>query len=351
MTVTPDDSARLWDWGIMSLLNLTNFSTITLLHGMFIMVFSIAVYTTLHRGLKSRPTLVIFILIILSFTAANIYWAVWMASLIIQFRWVLVKNVGMELSKKFALANVASAKPELVEMYLEPFMWIVNDIAVIWRAWVLYPEHQWVMVGPLLFLLATIVMALTYLVMYTMSIILYDMLATLSNCTLAFSMATNLLSTLLIGYKLWHHQKARSNLGLKKQRSDVQKVLFLLVESGFFYLAIQLASLLLSFVGPSGTDTAADYAANVFYGFGNEFSGMYPALILIIVNKECSIVNTFGFSTVLGSSEGYTNSAEHHPAPIGHLVFNPPTQGTVDSEQFLSPIVPGGPRSSDSCVA
>lgn len=47
------------------------------------------------------------------------------------------------------------------------------------------------------------VMALTYLVMYTMSIILYDMLATLSNCTLAFSMATNLLSTLLIGYKLW----------------------------------------------------------------------------------------------------------------------------------------------------
>lgn len=107
---------------------------------MFIMVFSIAVYTTLfvrvytadftrgltsvyrHRGLKSRPTLVIFILIILSFTAANIYWAVWMASLIIQFRWVLVKNVGMELSKKFALANVASAKPELVEMYLEPFM-------------------------------------------------------------------------------------------------------------------------------------------------------------------------------------------------------------------------------------
>lgn len=33
MTVTPDDSARLWDWGIMSLLNLTNFSTITLLHG------------------------------------------------------------------------------------------------------------------------------------------------------------------------------------------------------------------------------------------------------------------------------------------------------------------------------
>ena len=45
-------------------------------------------------------------------------------------------------------------------------------------------------------------MSLTYLVMYTMSRISYNMLATLSNCTLAFSMATNLLTTLLIAYKL-----------------------------------------------------------------------------------------------------------------------------------------------------
>ena len=33
MTVTPDDSARLRDLGISTLLDLTNFSTITLLHG------------------------------------------------------------------------------------------------------------------------------------------------------------------------------------------------------------------------------------------------------------------------------------------------------------------------------
>jgi hypothetical protein len=26
---------------------------------------------------------------------------------------------------------------------------------VIWRAWVLFPEHQWIMAGPLFFLLAT----------------------------------------------------------------------------------------------------------------------------------------------------------------------------------------------------
>ena len=64
----------------------------------------------------------IFILIILGFTAANIYWAVWMAGFVINLRWSLLKNVGMELSERFALANAASAGLGLAQMYLEPFM-------------------------------------------------------------------------------------------------------------------------------------------------------------------------------------------------------------------------------------
>jgi len=82
---------------------------------------------------------------------------------------------------------------------------------------------------------------------------------------------------------------------------------------------------------------------------------MYPALILIIVNKEHSIVNTFGFSTGLGSNlngEGHANHIEHHPATI--VFANPLTESTVDNEWSLSPrhsTVPGGLRSSNSCLA
>ena len=80
---------------------------------------------------------------------------------------------------------------------------------------------------------------------------------------------------------------------------------------------------------------------------------MYPALILVIVNKERSIVNMFGFtgSTVVGNIESHPTSTEHHPATIGHLIFaNPPTKSTVDNEQSLSPTHSaffGGHRSSD----
>ncbi|KAF8233462.1 hypothetical protein L208DRAFT_1395715, partial [Tricholoma matsutake] len=110
MTITPDDSARLQHVGVILLTNLATLITITLLQGIFIMVFSIAVHTTLHRGLTSRPTLAIFILIILSFTVAIIYWAVLMATVTIQICSVFVKNVGMELSEKMALSNTATTK-------------------------------------------------------------------------------------------------------------------------------------------------------------------------------------------------------------------------------------------------
>ena len=104
------------------------------------MVFSIAVHTTLfvqvytadftrgltsiYRccGLKSHPTLAIFILIILSFTGATIYWATWTAVLAIQIRWIFVKNYGMELPEKMALTNAAIAKLTLVQQFVTPFL-------------------------------------------------------------------------------------------------------------------------------------------------------------------------------------------------------------------------------------
>jgi len=45
-----------------------------------------------------------------------------MASFVIQIRWALLKNVGMALSEKFALANAANVTPGLMQAYLVPFM-------------------------------------------------------------------------------------------------------------------------------------------------------------------------------------------------------------------------------------
>lgn len=66
---------------------------------------------------------------------------------------------------------------------------------------------------------------------------------------------------------------------------------------------------------------------------------MYPALILVIVNKEHSIVNTFGFNTALGNNLNIDGDPKNtdHPATIGCLVFaSPLANRSVDNEQSLS---------------
>jgi hypothetical protein len=104
------------------------------------MVFSIAAHTTLfvqvystdftrgltsiyrRRGFKSRPTLAMFILITLCFAGGTTYWATWMAGFPILIRWVFVKNVGMKLPEKMALANAAATKSLLAQSSLVPIL-------------------------------------------------------------------------------------------------------------------------------------------------------------------------------------------------------------------------------------
>jgi hypothetical protein len=53
---------------------------------------------------------------------ATLYWAAGIAFFTIQIRSVLVNNIGMELSEKFALVNVATTKPAVIQIVLFPFM-------------------------------------------------------------------------------------------------------------------------------------------------------------------------------------------------------------------------------------
>lgn len=110
-------------------------------------------------------------------------------------------------------------------------------------------------------LVSVSVMVLTSSVAYTTSKLSPKGYTIMASSTIAVSMATNLLATLMIGYKLWFinispnitnyclfpsyhrgYQKTISNFGLEKQQSPVQKVLFLLVESGVIFFVLQVNS-------------------------------------------------------------------------------------------------------------
>jgi hypothetical protein len=68
---------------------------------------------------------------------------------------------------------------------------------------------------------------------------------------------------------------------------------------------------------------------------------MYPALVIVIINKHRSIVDTFSFNANNMNNDGSSTyqPAEYRPATIGNLAFVVPTttSGMESSVDIESP--------------
>ncbi|KAF7369837.1 hypothetical protein MSAN_00612700 [Mycena sanguinolenta] len=122
----------------------------------------------------------------------------------------------------------------------------------------------------------------------------------------ACSLATNIICTLLIGLKAWQHRKIVRDLCYPVNRRGLssEKIFFFLIESGSLYGLLWVkeksANLLLIMVHISGYSLyyvpklSPDFARVILLdGFSkpmsNQLVGMYPTLIILIVNFRFTI--------------------------------------------------------------
>ncbi|KAJ6481058.1 hypothetical protein C8R45DRAFT_780492, partial [Mycena sanguinolenta] len=176
------------------------------------------------------------------------------------------------------------------------FNMVVGDSVVIWRAWVLYPRARWVIALPCLMLLMSLIFSIITVFCLTG--------AGFSNQTAlaagggvcdhaeliswAFSFVTNATCTILIAHKAWLHRKLTKSLGsIASARMSTNRILSVLVESGFIYCLFWLTQYIL-FVDVS-RNSPIIYLYELCAGMGDQISGMYPTLIIVIVNLHQSL--------------------------------------------------------------
>ncbi|KAJ7641833.1 hypothetical protein FB45DRAFT_1054244 [Roridomyces roridus] len=100
------------------------------------------------------------------------------------------------------------------------------------------------------------------------------------------ALGTNATCTLLIGLRAWQHRRITSSLNIiesengSRRQISTNRILSLLVESGFIYCLFWLTQLIL-FV-PVDRTAPVYYLYDVFSGMGDQISGMYPTLIIVI---------------------------------------------------------------------
>ncbi|KAJ7703951.1 hypothetical protein B0H17DRAFT_1003217 [Mycena rosella] len=177
------------------------------------------------------------------------------------------------------------------------FNMVVGDSVVIWRAWVLYQRTLWVVSIPCLALLMSFIFTVVDITCLTgagwgnQSAIAGGgpVCAHAELTSWAFSFVTNATCTILIGFKAWRHRRTMKSLNTleNNRRMSTHKLLSVLVESGFIYCLFWLTQLIL-FIDVS-RDKPIIYVYQLFAGMGDQISGMYPTLIIVIVNFHQTI--------------------------------------------------------------
>ncbi|KAJ6467267.1 hypothetical protein C8R45DRAFT_1171655 [Mycena sanguinolenta] len=188
------------------------------------------------------------------------------------------------LSHDSASATGADATP----LHTTTAHMIVADAVLIWRAWAVYQGRIRAIAIPCVLLLTAFVFALI------------DITCNFAEGQLtcrppsglivwSFSVGTNVVCTAFIGWKAWQHRKVMKqlNTGVKYHGMSTENILSLLVESGLIYSALWIIQI----IGYLDLEPFSPlyYFLQVLAGLGHQMTGLYPTLIIVIVNFRRTI--------------------------------------------------------------
>ncbi|KAG6909645.1 hypothetical protein DXG01_016225 [Tephrocybe rancida] len=291
--MTPQETELLQHLGISLIDGLAWLVTLTTLYGVFMLLFSISTGMIMQVGSflelihPSNDRLA-------DVEASKVFRNASCPTILVRFG--LINNPDLPLEEKPAIVNDKTFTPNIIIVWTSELLPIISDAVVIWRAWVICTGQLWLMTVPIVLWIGTVASSLAYLGLTTSP---EGMLATgndslslnianLLSASIALSMATNAVATMLIGYKL-------------------------------LYIVTLILSL--SPNSYSGPGSAQYITAQIFFASYTEISAMYPTVVIVLVNIQRSFVDNFGMNSVVDVRGEDDRHGDTRPATFGHLSF------------------------------
>ncbi|KAJ6558042.1 hypothetical protein B0H19DRAFT_126584 [Mycena capillaripes] len=253
-------------------------------------IFALAVYSIFRKGFKSRVSFVMLGVVTYLYASALTMWALDITVVFGYIHFLFMDPPGTPLADR--VSSPILMPPFGIKETLYMLNMIVGDSVVIWRVWVLFPRRRWVVLIPSVMLLISFVCGVLYLASHMAvrdgptdgRMKIFDDSGLFMSWV--FSLVTNVSCTIIIGIKAWHHRRMMRTL-CTSRRMATEKVLSLLVECGFIYCLFWLTQIVQIFTDLSGETMLNPLA--VLGDFGDQVSGMYPTLIIVIANFHRTI--------------------------------------------------------------
>lgn len=293
--------------------------------------FSFAVYIQFSKDLRHKGAAFLLATTVILFGSSTVLWALGLTQLMQSVQNMVITNTKGPIMEGVMKNNdVLISKSTAMEALFLSNM-LIGDSVVIWRAWVLNEGRKIVFV-PIVFILAALGFSITAVICLEAegftthsSVPVGSRVCTWSEpIAWGLSLSTNVVATSLIAWIVWTHRKARRQRdGAYPPRSRAERVIVLLVESGFIYSFFLLSQLVLFFGVPRSEPEF--YAFAILAPLGDQISGLYPTLIIVLVKMQHSLWNSTQYT-------GYSSSVE-----LGSR--SPPTSGGGGSRiQFRVPV-------------
>ncbi|KAL1662842.1 hypothetical protein GGF50DRAFT_103686 [Schizophyllum commune] len=163
------------------------------------------------------------------------------------------------------------------------YNYLVSDAIVIWRAWVLWPDNLLVKI----ILLSGMCGSIAGIVLeYIWS--LHTVESTIKSLALTIpEVYINLSATILVGIQAWSYQRnIKPSFSPWTRMTQVQKVLLLLVESGFLYVLIWAFFLIIILL------ELPNFPYFIIGSIYHDIAGIYPTFIILVVGLQRSATET-----------------------------------------------------------
>ncbi|KAI0319461.1 hypothetical protein OF83DRAFT_792022 [Amylostereum chailletii] len=294
------------DGGLVWLrLNFPGFVLETTLFGIFTLLITLSTCVLVRKGLSSRTVRAMLAVTLVMYICSTTYWVLDMYPFITVLR--DPARHGIErASESFARGFVSAV---CLGMNL-----LLSDAVVMWRAWVLWGRSRLVFLSScVLFLSTFVLMIVTGCVSKnppSSDLITGDEFGfpveKFGLATLSLSLASNVWTTVMIGYKAWYYRRSiGAHLCEGGGKGRVEKILTLLVESGVIYCCIWAV-----YIASNATPALQGTFAIFIEDGVPPFSGIYPTIIIVIVclqKSHCESQFTYASSTP--TSLGRTETA------------------------------------------
>ncbi|KAI5832494.1 hypothetical protein K523DRAFT_349773 [Schizophyllum commune Tattone D] len=269
-----------------------------ILYGVYALLFPPTIRAILKRRPRSRPWIALMVTTIMMFIMSSICLLLEVINTMGLFEGILLETRGAFQDPTAWYSFKGANDRTLAQAAIFSFEFMIGDGVVVWRGAALW-GYSWVCMAIMLLpLLGDLAVYLYFLGCEGQSEWWYIAGTQAKHCNesqramFLLSFSTNLIATGFIAAKAWQHRgafRARptsiSGSG-KPRRTAAQKVMLLLIESGFVYLIFWAACSFTYFPFVQGLASPSYFMTNIFNSIRYQVVGLYPTSIVYLVQRE-----------------------------------------------------------------